>query len=350
MIVAKSETQIKTEIAEQRANIAETEGKKAGIIDFLDGLCRQTTLVEDLLSKLAEEDSVLSKRLSVLNDSLEVSRARLDTAIDAQSNVVRAMFMHGRGREAAFILGGDSFAEFTRRLNLFIFLAKARGDLSRDIAAKKVDVEELIDSTQAIKVEVEANRELKMAERDSLKSIGARKKGALEKIRRDEESYRKAIAGMEKSLAELARRLPQPALSGNFAAMKGSIPWPSKSRRILHGFGIVKEKRFGTSFRNAGIDIATKPEEEVIAVADGRIAQIYWLRGYGRIVIIEHGGGYFSVYGNLGSLYVSSGQSVSGSDPIGRTAADGWLEGAKLHFEIRKGRQEVDPIEWLVTA
>ena len=349
-ILAKNEASLRKEIAEQRAELKRIEKQKTGITDFLDGLYRESALVEDLVSALAARDSSLGSELSVLNDSLEIAQARLDSAQKKQSEAVRAMYMTGRGREVAFILGGDDFSEFARRVSLFRFLAKARSELSMDVAAKKQRVEELIDSTEAIRASVKATRKLKLAELDSLESLESRKKSTLEDIRRDERSYRKAIADMENSLAELKRRLPKPALAGNFARKKGKIRWPSKSRKIMHPFGIVKEKRFGTSFRNAGIDIATKPEEGVVAVADGRIAQIYWLRGYGRIVIVEHGGGYFSVYGNLGRVDVAVNQRVREGEAIGRTAADGWLEGSKLHFEIRNGRQEVNPLEWLVAA
>jgi len=260
------------------------------------------------------------------------------------------MFMAGRGEEVAFILGGRDFGDFLRRIGLFGFLAGARAEHSSEIRRNTELIAILVDSTQAMLDSVKSVRSLKEAELDSLERVEVQKKTALDEILNDERAFRSAIARMEESLAELARRLPAPTLSGDFAGLKGAIPWPSRSRRILHPFGIVSERRFGTTFKNAGIDIATNPNQEVFAVANGAVAQVYWLRAYGNIVIVEHGGGFFTVYGNLGTVDVAVRQEVSAGQQIGRTAPDGWLEGSKLHFEIRHGRQEVNPLEWLVSA
>ncbi|MCK5833918.1 peptidoglycan DD-metalloendopeptidase family protein [bacterium] len=337
-------------MSQQRAELHRLNREKTSLTDFLDGLYREKSLIGDLLDGLNKKESLITGELGALSDSLAKVRIRLDSAVVLQENVVRTLYMNGGSEDVAFILGGKNFGDFLRRINLFSFLAIERSRYSKEIEQNRQLVGTLVDSTKALLDSVKIIRDLRQAELDSLTHLEKRKKQTLDNIINDEAEYRNAIARMEESLKELARRLPKPVLKGDFAKSRGGIPWPSSSRKIIHPFGIIKEKRFGTTFKNAGIDIATEPEEEVFVVADGSVAQIYWLRAYGQIVIIEHGGGYFTVYGNLGHVDVAQNQKITSGSRIGKTASDGWLEGAKLHFEIRNGRQEVNPLDWLVSA
>lgn len=341
---------LRAEIAKNKTELQELERKEANETGILDALSRRIILINDLVEALHERDSTLSRRLDVLEDSLKIKREELDSANATRAELLRAMFIRGKGGEYAFILDSDGFGDFVSRVGYFVYLAEARMRISAiaDSAAEQVEI--LIDSTQRVHLEVIETRRARETELDSLRASKDRKQAVITKIRQDKSAYQRAIAEMEQSLAQLTREMPQALMQGDFERNKGSLPWPTASKTILHPFGIVKEKRFGTEFKNAGIDIATQPEERVISVAPGRVAQISWLRGYGRIVILEHGGGYFSVYGNLGVVEVLKGQDISNGHIIGYTAADGWLEGAKLHFEIRKGKEEVNPLEWLITA
>jgi len=345
-----TEDSLQAVIARQRAEIEGLSREESDLVSYLDALSREISLVGELLDTLAARDSILNRRLAALSDSLEISLEQLDSARAAQADVVRAMYIRGRGGNWAFLLGSSDIGDFVNRVGYFLFLARARQRLADDVARHTELVDDILDSTAAVKLRVEENKALKQAEFDSLGSLRRRKRNTLEKIRADKTAYQNALAEMERSLEELRLRLPEPSAVGDFERFRGKLPWPTESKKIIHPFGIVAERRFGTNFRNAGIDIATNPDEPVHAVADGRVAQIYWLRGYGKIIILEHEGGYFSVYGNLDRVLVEMGQMVEAGTEIAATAADGWLEGAKLHFEIRKGKQEVNPVEWLIAA
>ncbi len=349
-ILGATGAELESQLKKHRAELASLGREKASVVDILDGINREKSLIADLIIDLEKRETTITAELGVLADSLQKANSRLDSAIVIQEKVVRAMFMNGRSEDAAFLLGGTNFNDFVRRMNLLQYLARERRFYSQEVDRNARLVGRLVDSTEALLDSVKSVRTKRSAERDSLGKAEKRHKETLAQITKDEGAYRAAIARMEESLAELARRLPEPAMKGDFARKKGAIPWPSRSKRVIHSFGIVSEKRFGTTFKNSGIDIATDPDEIVSAVADGRVAQIYWLRAYGKIVIVEHGDGFFTVYGNLGEIDVTQNQSLSAGQRIGRTAPDGWLEGAKLHFEIRHGRQEVNPLEWLVSA
>lgn len=121
---------------------------------------------------------------------------------------------------------------------------------------------------------------------------------------------------------------------------KGRLPWPV-SGTVIGQFGTQVDPKYGTKTKNLGVDIACKRGDAVIAIADGMVSYADLFMGQGLLVIVEHGGGFHSVYGRLGELRVKTGQRVREGDTVG-------LSNDVLHFEIRIGGKAVNPVEWLI--
>src|SRR5262249_15466529 len=96
-----------------------------------------------------------------------------------------------------------------------------------------------------------------------------------------------------------------------------------------------------------GIDIRAPIASTVRAVFDGDVAFAGWFEGFGRLVILEHPGGYYTLYAHLESLEVSKGMHVNAYQVVGLVGDSGSTKGAYLYFELRRGRDAVDPLEWL---
>jgi len=120
---------------------------------------------------------------------------------------------------------------------------------------------------------------------------------------------------------------------------RGRLAWPV-SGTVVRQFGLQSDPRYGTRTRNQGIDIACRAGAPVLAIGAGRVSFADVFRGYGRMVIVEHGSGFYSVYAGLSDVRAATGRSVAGRDTLG-LAAD------TVHFEIRVGGRSVDPLAWL---
>jgi septal ring factor EnvC (AmiA/AmiB activator) len=131
------------------------------------------------------------------------------------------------------------------------------------------------------------------------------------------------------------------ALAGPPPAKKG-LCWPVQGS-IVSRFGLEKNPVLGTVTRNLGIEIAGKPDQKVVSAASGRVAAVTELPGRGNTVILEHPGGYFSIYGQLGQSKVSVGEAVAACAEVGRLAA----EPGRVYFEYRHNLKAEDPQEWL---
>jgi septal ring factor EnvC (AmiA/AmiB activator) len=116
---------------------------------------------------------------------------------------------------------------------------------------------------------------------------------------------------------------------------------------VLTRFGMQRHPQFKTMVFRRGIEIAVREGEPVRAVSDGQVAYADWYKGYGKLVIIEHGPGFYSLYGNLSRLDLNKGDPVSRGQVLGLAGETGSLKGAKLYFEIRRNGEAQDPLVWL---
>jgi septal ring factor EnvC (AmiA/AmiB activator) len=137
-----------------------------------------------------------------------------------------------------------------------------------------------------------------------------------------------------------------PGSANRFEAQKGKLPWPIQGS-VFSLFGLQKNRIFHTTTQNSGIEIKAESGTEVVAVAGGKVLYVSRLRGYGNFVLLEHGGEYYTLYARLSEILVSPGENIRRLQRIGLVGHDGSSEVPCLHFQIRKGRESLDPLEWL---
>ena len=132
------------------------------------------------------------------------------------------------------------------------------------------------------------------------------------------------------------------AINGNFKSMKGKLPWPIKGN-IISKFGNKKNEKLKTITENLGIDIKASNSTQVIAVLDGVVSTITFIRGHGNIVILDHGDGFNTVYSNIDNILIKENDYVKAGQNISRVT-----ENMILHFEIWGNQKKMNPEKWLI--
>jgi len=127
-----------------------------------------------------------------------------------------------------------------------------------------------------------------------------------------------------------------------FSTLRGKLGWPVEGR-VARRFGT----RRGPDLLWQGILIASKEGREVRAVAGGRVAYADWLRGFGLLVIVEHDGGFMSLYGRNQSIYKEVGDWVEAGEMVATVGDSGGADGTGLYFEIRRAGRPQDPLAWI---
>lgn len=131
-----------------------------------------------------------------------------------------------------------------------------------------------------------------------------------------------------------------PMLEGDFAKLKGQLPFPVAGD-VLKKFGSEREEG-----KLDGVIIAAPEGTDIHSITDGKVIYADWMRGYGLIIIVDHGKGYISLYAFNQSLYKKVGDVVNSGDVIASVGLSGGHESASLYFGIRKKGKAVDPLEW----
>lgn len=201
-----------------------------------------------------------------------------------------------------------------------------------------------------------ASRRRAQAERDGRRRAYEAKKAELARTQsRVAEAARRAVELAEnaKALTALVARLgkagaklrpPAPGTAA-LARPRHSLPWPV-SGRVLTGFGREKDPELGTWIVRQGLTLATAADAAVRAIADGHVIFAGAFRSYGNVVIVDHGAGFFSIYGSLGAIAASKGARLAAGTRLA-SAGPGPDGTGRVYLEIRRGTQALDPKTWL---
>jgi septal ring factor EnvC (AmiA/AmiB activator) len=190
--------------------------------------------------------------------------------------------------------------------------------------------------------ELELERASKREVLAGLRADGARERGALDEL----EAAAKTLEQTLVRLGATPPARPSRPLTEPFTNLRGRLPAPV-SAPVARGFGKVVDAEFLTAIFRKGIDFAAPAGAPVRAVAPGEVRFAGWFKGYGKMVILDHGEGYFTVCAHLDEIHVAMGDTVAADQPLGTVGDTGTLGGPLLYFEIRHGSEPQDPSRWL---
>ena len=356
---------------EERARIKEQElaEVRERIAELTEKIERQTRRRDELGAELGEVEAAIGRvrvRLEEMETRVRESRARLDDIARQQAErrgelgaekerlagQLRAAYTSGRQERIKLLLNQEDPAELGRLLAYYGYLNRVRGENIREVRGQ-------LDALAALRRQEAAEQEkladLAAEERAELDRLAAARRerkrlvAAIEteiatrgdevaRLRRQEEDLTRLIAELSSILADYPITSEEP-----FGRLKGRLTWPVAGR-LIQDYG---QPRGNGRLRWNGVLIAAPAGREVRAVYHGRIAYADWLPGLGLLVVVDHGDGYLSLYGHNESLLKSAGDWVAPGDALATVGQSGGQAVPALYFEIRKGREPVDPGDWV---
>jgi len=279
--------------------------------------------------------------------------AELTSEREALAGQLRAAYVNGRHEQLRLLLNQQDPASVGRMLAWYGYFGRARAgriDSISDQLEHLALVRERIAAETGRLRELEARREQEL---EALRGAQERRARAVTSIDRQIKSQggqlkrlESQARGLEKLITELRKALENPpvAKQAPFEPLKGKLPWPVQQGKVLARFG---QPRAGGSLRWQGMLIGTERGARVRAPYAGRVAYADWLPGMGLMIVLDHGGGYLSLYGHNDELFRKVGEPVSAGDVIGSVGDSGGNDQSALYFEVRRGREPVNPEIWL---
>jgi septal ring factor EnvC (AmiA/AmiB activator) len=315
---------------------------------------------ETELAGVAKDVHALDEKLATQQadlDRLDAERAKLETALksqrDALAALLRSAYALGRNEELKLLLQQNDVAAIARVLAYNRYFQRARVGRIDQLSTALEDLAKVQESIRTKTAELASTRDARAAEGAKLETERTEREKLVDELdtKLKEQGARAAALGKdEKALASLIEKLRDvfadipKQLSGAepFASQRGRLAWPVPGR-IARGFGATDE----SGRRSSGLLIASKSGTAVHAVSHGRIVFADWLRGYGLMIIVDHGDGYLSLYGCNETLLKDVGDWVNAGETIATSGASGGQKTPGLYFEVRAKGQPVDPKAWL---
>jgi septal ring factor EnvC (AmiA/AmiB activator) len=343
---------LREKLATQRATLALIEAKKLSVLEGVELMEEMASFSRRRVRALEGDLAVFRRRVTLAEHEESVLREALRLQLRRLSPRLRTLYRLMRRRPLEVLLSAEDFAALVWRARALE--ASMSGDLELLRAVQRVahlqrqatrELKRLQTSLSARVAFLQEQEKLARAQQEALEEVVGSLAGEAELAKR-------AVRELEQADAELTRMVNDlkelPATHG-FGALRGKLPRPVKGV-IEVGFGKVVNPRFNTVTVQKGLDIRAPAGTPVRAVAEGTVAYVGALRGYGNLLILDHGDGFHTLMAHLATLTPELGATVAAGDVVGEVGDTGSLKGAYLYFEVRRAGQAVDPAPWLAPA
>jgi septal ring factor EnvC (AmiA/AmiB activator) len=356
------QTQTRQQLADLRAKmqaLAKEEADTAAKRDSANAtLAKQSDAVAAAAKAVRDTDVQIAAKQQQL-DQLQTQRTALEQNLDSQraaiADLLRATYAIGQGSDLRLLLGDEDVARISRSLAYSKYFQHDRLEKVQQLMtelAKLQDLETQITAEQQALQATRAQRQQQAAALEDQRKtqqklagqIDAQYKNEAQRLsamKQNEQSLDELMGKLQKAIDEAAREaarrsrpnptLPSTAPGKALANIRGSLPWPAPGP--VHDFG-------------NGVLITAPRGSEVHAVAAGRVVYAHFMRGYGQLIILNHGNGWLSMYGNNETLLHGVGDDIAEGQALG-TASLATSDSTGVYFELRQNGKPVDPRTWL---
>lgn len=344
---------LRTQITHLRSLLSEVRGKKDKVETDLRRVEQEINQISKLQQQLRRDIQAQQKKL----EDLELQRKDLRKGLADQRNMlagqVRASYAMGRQEQLKILLNQGDPSTIQRALVYFDYLNRSRTRHIQDVlqrleqlqrVEKKINEQkQQLESLHAQRAEQHEQMTQKRGERKDLllaltREIRSKDK-QLDRMLQDEKELQRILDAVGQALNDIpVNRLQHKPM----AELKGRLPWPTAGR-ISARFG---SERATGRLRWSGVMIDAKTGDSVRAISHGRVAFADWLRGYGLIIIIDHGDGFMSLYGHNQSIYKEIGEWAEEGEVIATVGNSGGQARSALYFELRHDGKPVNPVKW----
>ena len=348
---------IKKEIDDHRAESKRLGKQEKDTLKQLSSLEKEIDLSQQFLRNLEKQEELIEQQVNDLRMQILLQDSTLADQMDILSKRIRQMYKRDPNFRWDILLGSANLQDAVRRYKFEQIIAERDAALISEIRGRKMSFQtESAQLTESL-ADIAVVRQEREEEAGKLEASRKKRKVMLAQIRDKQGEHDAAIKDLEaaqKRVKDLIGSLEKRRLEthggefvpdGDFAKLKGRMIKPVDGK-IVRRFGKIKHPKYGTVTFNNGVDISASSGDPIRAVATGQVEFVDWIEGYGKCVILNHGGGYYTLYAHVATTYVNQGQRVEFGTVIAEVGDSGSLNGFECHFEIRKSKQALDPSTW----
>ena len=336
--------------------IKEKKASEQSLMGQIEDVSREIGLRKKLLIDLESEKQGKIRDIRNTRQRLELAREEENRLKKLIAKRMVSIYKRGRQSEWEMLLTLSSLNQmlvWIRYQKLIIDNDRRNLELLRE---KQTQIE-----NETRRLEEDINEQQKLIEQTTEESstLADRRRSRetlLSQVRNDASSLKQKLEDRRRAYRQIARRIQQetqtPAApgkwkgDGKFSQLKGKMQWPVTGK-IKSRYGVVKNPVLKTETFNQGIEIETSANASVNPSCPGIVKWVWWQRGMGNLVVVDHGKGYYTVYGYLDMVLVDTGTEVDTQTILGEVGDTNSLYGPTLHFEIWLNTDHQNPESWL---
>ncbi len=346
---------LNTQIRDIKARIAAESRKESSILSELVRLDLNRRLI---LKEIATQNLQMNRttdELGVLKTETAKQRLELEENQEAVEKTIVTLYKFGRPDFLEFILQAEDLETILRESKNLGRLAEYQNDAISGYLRTLGLLRENEIRLESKQRELAALLEATTLKREELEAETRKNLDLVDRIRRNKSAFERTVSELVESSDQLQGMLKRVInnewiLPGPFVPLnerKGQLSWPIEGR-VITWFGFQRHPRFNTIIMNNGIEIVPRKDITLIqSIHPGKVAYADYQGGYGNVIILDHGMGYYSLYGHCAEFLVGTGEMIKDGQPIALVGDTGSLNGECLYFEVRHRSEALNPLQWL---
>lgn len=326
----------------------------------LNRMDEEIYLTDLLIKQLEKRNNLLALKVDTLSKEISSLEADLSKRREVLKTRVRDIYKKGKISTFELVFTAKSFADLSQRVKYMSVMAKQDKRLYdkvkkiqslltqrvKDIKTSREELDKVKGEVEAEKTKLQSDIDGKKKFLKQLSSEQQKQTNIESELKKSEESLQYLINKLRVAQKKIDKKRDVKEGSHYFDKNKGKVIWPA-SGKIISGFGTVRHPKYQTKTLNNGIDILVSVGDPIYAVYDGDVIYADKFLGYGNVIMIDHGNGYYTLYSHLSSVDVVINQPVLMGEVIGKGGDTGSLSGPMLHFEVRKDGKPLNPANYL---
>ncbi|NOY83211.1 MAG: peptidoglycan DD-metalloendopeptidase family protein [Nitrospirae bacterium] len=346
---------IESEISKNRKSGLAAKKKERSLLTEMEAMDRRLTLLKREASlleldiqKKEGEAKTISVRIKAVSSDIETGRKIILARI-------KSIYKEKQGAAFKILFAAQDYPDLLRKIQYLKIVAQKEDETLTQFKARQVELEEKKSLLVEVTERMVADREALALKLSQSRKERKKKDRFLARVRKERTFFKRVIVEMGESskkvqglilTLEKKKKALRVAIPGRFSAARGKLRWPNDGK-LVSRFGRQKHPRFNEMIYRKGIEITPGQGGEVRSIFGGEIVYADWFRGYGMMVMIDHGENYYSLYAHLAQLLVGVGDEVKKDHIVGEVGGTGLSDGSNLYFEIRHQGKPTNPVSWL---
>jgi len=338
--------EVNKKIEETLRNLNENESKQKSVSEEIKRLENQIIKLEREIEEIDQQISDTKTKIEISQDELKAAEESIVEKNDVLNSRLRVMYKNDSIEYLEVLLDSADFTDLLSRIDMVKKIFNHDVNLLKDLKNRRDQIEEKKAALESQRAQLLSLMEQIKKKQQNL----AVSRGEMERVKKELVKDHKALEKQEDELNELAERIAEEIRrkqsTGKYVG--GVMTWPAPGyERITSSFGyrvhpILKIKKLHT-----GIDIGVPMNQSIVAAQNGTVIHSGWLGGYGKVIMVDHGGGIVTLYAHNSKLLVKEGQRINKGQVIAKSGSTGMSTGPHLHFEVRENGNYVDPLKYV---